>query len=52
MGRFLNQDGSKLRVAGCLGELEQRRHLTHKMPHRSAPKRGSREFGSGANVQK
>jgi hypothetical protein len=31
ISRFLNQDGSKLRIGGCLGELEQRRHLTHKI---------------------
>jgi hypothetical protein len=31
ISRFLNQNGSKLGVASCLGELEQRRHLTHKI---------------------
>jgi len=31
ISRFLNQDDSKLTVGGCLGELEQRRHLTHKI---------------------
>src|SRR5882762_6475349 len=29
--RFLNQHGSKLRVGGFLGKLEQRRHLTHEI---------------------
>src|SRR5258708_26069312 len=31
ISRFLNQDGSKLRVGGCLGELEKRRRLTHEI---------------------
>ena len=31
IGRFLNQDGSKLRVCGFLGKLEKRGHLTHEI---------------------
>src|SRR5882762_5056291 len=31
ISRFLNQNGSKLRIGGFLGELEKRRHLTHEI---------------------
>src|SRR5882762_7793160 len=31
ISRFLNQDGSKLRVCGFLGKLEKRCHLTHEI---------------------
>jgi hypothetical protein len=31
ISRFLNQNGSKLRVGGCLGKSEKCRHLTHKI---------------------
>src|SRR5258706_5842858 len=31
ISRFLNQNGSKLRVVGCPGELEKRRRLTHEI---------------------
>src|SRR5258706_4496761 len=31
MSRLLNQDGSKLRVGGGLGELEKRRRLTREI---------------------
>ncbi len=31
ISRFLNQHGSKMRIGGFLGKLEQRRHLTHKI---------------------
>jgi hypothetical protein len=31
ISRFPNQDGSKLRIGGFPGELEQRRHLTHEI---------------------
>src|SRR5882762_3862784 len=58
IGRFLNQDGSKLWVCGFLGKLEKRRHLTHEIipaQHNVFPaiyslppsaKRGCLEFGS------
>jgi hypothetical protein len=31
VSRFLNQDDRKVRVGGCLGELEKRRRLTHEI---------------------
>jgi hypothetical protein len=31
ISRFLNQEGGKLRVGSCLGELENRRRLTHEI---------------------
>jgi hypothetical protein len=31
ISRFLNKDGSELRVCGFLGKFEKRRHLTHKI---------------------
>jgi hypothetical protein len=31
ISRFFDQDGSKPRVGGFLGELEKRRHLTHEI---------------------
>ena len=43
---FLNQNGSKLRVGGFLGELEKRRCLTHEIIPNAAPKRDTRAFGS------
>jgi hypothetical protein len=58
ISRLLNQDGSKLRVCGFLGELEKRRHLTDKIiptQHDVSPryallpsaKTRRRDFGSG-----
>src|SRR5260221_4873682 len=55
ISRFLNQDGGKLRVGGCLGELEKRRRLTHEIIpalsrwfpfYYTAQKHSSRKFGS------
>src|SRR5260370_37019895 len=56
IGRFLNQDGSKLRVCGFLGKFEKRRNLPHEIiptqhdvsPRyaRPAQKLDSLEFGS------
>lgn len=54
VGRFLDQGGSKLRVGGCLGEVEKCRGLTHEIipAYHVVPRftvqprasRGSRDF--------